>query len=204
MKWAGFEPGDEPRAVGRFDLAKPDERRHLVPVPPHRALHAFQPPHQRVAGDLEKARVVAESKERAIEEIVAGRVAMPADEVRHLDKARGTRNGGSAVREARSASSLEKSSVLGGPRQQGNGLPPAGCLAPPRRGRPRETPRDRPRRRVERLSRRSVDLSEKVELARVGLRQPFARSEAELISAVGRQSGVTTNGRTASSDCTRR
>ena len=82
-----------------------------MPVTPHRAFQAFQPPHQRVAGDLEKARVIAEAKEGAVKQVVAGRVAMPADDVRQLDKAAGHaqrrigRVGGSV------RSSFEKSSA---------------------------------------------------------------------------------------------
>ncbi len=82
-----FEPGEEPQTVRRFDFPKADESRHLVAVSAHGSLHAFQPPHQRVARDLEKASIVAQAKQGAIEQIVAGGVAMAAHPIRHLDKA---------------------------------------------------------------------------------------------------------------------
>ena len=83
-----LEPGDEPRAVRRLDLAKADEGGHFVPVAPHRALHILKPTDERVARDLEKSRRFAMSEQSRVEQVVARRLSVSANEIGQAKKAR--------------------------------------------------------------------------------------------------------------------
>ena len=82
----GFKPSDESRPLRRIDFAKADEGGHLVPIPPHGALHVLKPSHQRIGGDLQEARRLPKSEEGCVKQIVAGRLLMSANQIGQVEK----------------------------------------------------------------------------------------------------------------------
>src|ERR1700722_20030073 len=82
----GFKPSDEPRPARRVDFAKADEGGHLVPIPPHRALHVLKSAHQRIAGDLEEARRLSEWQQGCIKKSESVRRSMSANQIGQVEK----------------------------------------------------------------------------------------------------------------------